>query len=265
MGGSLGDKIGEGAMADIHAWAPGQVVKLFKAGLPPFVSGHEARMTRAVFAAGLPAPEVLDEVTLDGRSGIVLARLDGPTLLELTRTGAMTSEQAGAVLATLAISVHETPPPPGLLSLSDQVGGRVLLAGDALPKTIAAGALALIERLPPQDVLSHGDLHPGNVMMTAEGPRLIDWTGAMRAPAALDLAVCHIIHAELAPEIVDAGVNAAMQAEYARLAGMTPAALTAAMAPCLPIIRILVLLGAPSPSLRERMIERVEAALRAAD
>jgi hypothetical protein len=28
--GSLGEKIGEGATADIHVWAPGQIVKLFK-------------------------------------------------------------------------------------------------------------------------------------------------------------------------------------------------------------------------------------------
>ena len=32
--GSLGEKIGEGAYSDVHAWAPGQVVKLFKAGFP---------------------------------------------------------------------------------------------------------------------------------------------------------------------------------------------------------------------------------------
>jgi len=34
MRGSLGEKIGEGVSADVHAWAPGQVVKLFKAGFP---------------------------------------------------------------------------------------------------------------------------------------------------------------------------------------------------------------------------------------
>ena len=28
MQGSLGEKIGEGVFADVHAWAPGQVVKL---------------------------------------------------------------------------------------------------------------------------------------------------------------------------------------------------------------------------------------------
>ena len=85
MQGFLGEKLGEGVFADVHAWAPGQVVKLFKAGTPRRNSVHEARMTRAVFAAGLPAPEVFGKVTLEERFGIVLGRLDGPTLLQHTR------------------------------------------------------------------------------------------------------------------------------------------------------------------------------------
>src|SRR5258707_8850866 len=88
MRGSLGEKINQGGTADIHAWAPGQVVKLFKEGFPPQLGQQEARMTRAVFAAGAPAPEVFGEGTLDGRFGIVLGRLDGPTLLQVTRSGA---------------------------------------------------------------------------------------------------------------------------------------------------------------------------------
>lgn len=101
MRGSLGEKIGEGASADVHAWAPGQVVKLFKSGVPRRLSWHEAHMTRAVFVAGAPAPELLGVVTLEGRFGIVLSRLDGPTLLQLLRTGAMTRGQGGAILAVL--------------------------------------------------------------------------------------------------------------------------------------------------------------------
>jgi hypothetical protein len=54
MRGFLGEKVGEGATADIHVWAPGQIVKLFKAGVWPRLGRHEARMTRAAFAAGAP-------------------------------------------------------------------------------------------------------------------------------------------------------------------------------------------------------------------
>jgi hypothetical protein len=39
MQGFLGEKIGEGASADIHVWAPGQIVKLFKVGASPRSGG----------------------------------------------------------------------------------------------------------------------------------------------------------------------------------------------------------------------------------
>ena len=269
MRGSLGEKIGEGVYADVHAWAPGEVVKLFKAGHSWRLAWHEAHMTRAVFAAGGPAPEVLGEVTLDGRFGIVLPRLDGPTLLQLSRTGALASGQVGAILAALALSVHRTPPPPDVISLRRSMAGSQQLASGMLPDHITTGILALIDRLPPGDGLCHADIHPGNVIMTAEGPRLIDWIGAKRAPVALDLAVCHVIHSELAPDHVDdperpRAIDAAVQSEYARLAGLSPAELATAIEPFLPVVRTFVLLaGVGSPALRARMIESVEVAVEA--
>ena len=271
MRGSLGEKIGEGAFADVHAWAPGQVVKLFKAGVPRRVSWWEARMTRAVFAAGAPAPEVLDEVTLEGRFGIVLPRLDGPTLLQLSRSGAMTPEQTGAILATLAISVHKTPPPPDVLSLRDYDGRLV-----AALRRHASGA--------------HRHWHPHPDRAPVAGGRAVPWRPSPRqrdhdggwsethrldryGPRARRPRPCVLprLLSELAPEIVDdperpRAVNAAVQSEYARLAGMSPAALTAAMEPYLPIVRVFALLGpAASPAQRERLIQRVEAALRSED
>ena len=216
MQGSLGEKIGEGAYADVHAWAPGQVLKLFKSGFLRRHSWWEARMTRAAFAAGAPAPEVFDEVTVEGRFGVVLRRLDGPTLLQLSRSGAMTPEQTGVILATLAISVHRTPAPPHVLSLRDTMAGSSRLSGGMLPKHIATGILTVIERLAPGDGLCHGDLYPGNVIMTADGPRLIDWGGATRAPPGLDLAWCHFLHSELAPERVPrSGAAACSQCGHA--------------------------------------------------
>jgi hypothetical protein len=266
MQGSLGEKIGEGVFADVHAWAPGQVVKLSKPGIPQWVVQHETQMTRAVFAAGGPAPEVLGEVTLDGRFGIVLPRFDGPTLLQATRSGAITREQAGAILAALCLAVHKTRPPPDALSLREAMDARLQFAGRVLPERITTGVLALIEHLAPDDVLCHSDLHPGNVIMTAQGPKLIDWLGAARAPAAYEMAQCHALIAELDPAYADnperATVSSALQAEYARLAGLESAALTAAMQPYLPIVRVFLVLSGASPDMRERLIRRVEAALR---
>ena len=267
MRGFLGEKVGEGATADIHVWAPGQVVKLFKAGVPPRLGRHEARMTRAAFAAGAPAPEVLGEVTIDGRFGIVLPHFDGPTLLQLLLTGAVSHEQVGAILATLYMSVHKVAAPPDIVSLRDWIAAASRRSGDLLPQDIATGVLTLIDRLPPENGLCHADLHPGNVIMTADGPRLVDWTCALRAHPVFDIGRCHVTLSELVPEDADPepprAIDAAVQSEYARLAGMSPSALTATMKPYLPILRAFVLLQRrpASPSQRERLIQRIAAAL----
>jgi Ser/Thr protein kinase RdoA (MazF antagonist) len=142
---------------------------------------------------------------------------------------------------------------------------------DILPEHIATGVLSLIDRLPPDDGLCHADLHPGNVIMTADGPRIIDWGCALRASGVFDIARAHFCLSELGPEGADPdpprAINAAVQSAYARLAGKSPAALTEAMQPYLPILRAFVLFQRrpATPAQRERLIQRIGAALHSKD
>jgi Ser/Thr protein kinase RdoA (MazF antagonist) len=213
----------------------------------------------------------LGEVSLEGRFGIVLQRFDGPTLLQLLLAGDRTHEQVGAILATLYISVHNTPTPPEVVSLRDWIAASSRSAGDLLPEDVAAGVLTLIDRLPPANGLCHADLHPGNVIMTAEGPRIIDWACTVGAPGVFDIGRCHVTLSELVPEDADPerprAINAAVQSEYALLAGVSPAQLTTAMQPYLPILRAFVILQRrpASSAQREQLIQRIAAALLSED
>jgi hypothetical protein len=107
--------------------------------------------------------------------------------------------------------------------------------------------------------------------MTADGPRIIDWACTVRAHAVVDIGRCHVTLSELVPEAADPepprAINAAVQSEYARLAGMSPAELTAMMQPYFPILRALVLLQRrpASSAQRERLIQRIAAALLSED
>lgn len=42
-------------------------------------------------------------------------------------------------------------------------------------------------------MLLHWDLHPANVIMTGNGPVIIDWEGARRGPAVADVAMTWVI------------------------------------------------------------------------
>lgn len=262
--GVLGEKLGEGHTADVHAWAPGQVVKLFRADVPRRIPRYEAFLTRAVFEAGGPAPRVLAEVVVDGRLGIVLPRLQGPTLRDALKSGAVTVGEGAGILAGLALSVHETPTPAGVLSLKAYMDATVRLAPDALSPRAVAGLFALIDCLPRDDRLSHSDLHPGNVILTDQGPRLIDWIGLRRGGPAYDLACAHFLRTELAPEGLgdpdsQRAFDAAMQAAYAQQAGTPRAQLSAAVAAHLPLARAFFLLGGlPRPPTRARLRRSLE-------
>jgi tRNA A-37 threonylcarbamoyl transferase component Bud32 len=265
---SLGVKIGEGATADVYEWAPGQIVKLFKVGVPHHISRHEARVTRAIHAAGAVAPEVFDEIVVEGRIGLVIARLDGPTLMQATKVKSVSYAEAGAILADRLYPVHAMSLLPDVPLLHDYTKSCLGRASGVLSNHVVAGVLDLIDRLSPRDGLCHGDPNPGNVIMTADGPKLIDWIAALRAPAEFDLASAHVLLTELAPHIADdparpRAINAAIQATYARLAGTSPAALAATVEAYLPIVRVLLLLNGAAPAHRARLVQRLEMDFRA--
>ena len=106
---------------------------------------------------------------------------------------------------------------------------------------------------------------PGNVIMTADGPRLIDWTFAIRAPAAFDHGSTHIDLSELALDVADdprrpLAVNAAAQSAYTRLSGQPAAALRQAMETWLPIaiVRYFLLMGGPTSERWRRLMQRAK-------
>jgi Ser/Thr protein kinase RdoA (MazF antagonist) len=164
-------------------------------------------------------------------------------------------------------------PPPEALLLRGWMETAFRRSDDIVPRHIASGILVRIDRLgQPGEGLCHGDIHPNNVIMTTDGPRLIDWTFSIRAPAALDHGFTHISLTEFALDVTDdprrpLAVNAAAQAEYARLSGKPVAALRQAMEAWLPIaiVRYFLLIGGPTSERWRRMMRRAEAALRPRD
>ncbi|CAM5448863.1 phosphotransferase [Streptomyces violaceorubidus] len=105
------------------------------------------------------------DLPTDPRTDLVMERLFGPTMLRACLDGALTPRDAGGMLARLLRLLHEVPP-----YRSTDPGVCVL----------------------------HLDLHPDNVILTADGPRVIDWSNAEEGVPGLDWGTSAVILAQVA-------------------------------------------------------------------
>lgn len=166
-----------GRTADIHAWGEGRVLKLYHGWVPePWVLG-ERRGTAAAHEAGLPAPAVLGVETVDGRRGIVLERIEGPSLLGILRRKPWRVAWVAHTLAAVQAAIHaRRVSVQGMRTIREYLSDGI--AGSGLPADLARRAEAALGGLPDGDALCHYDLHPDNVLLTRRGPVVIDWMAA---------------------------------------------------------------------------------------
>jgi len=181
----LGPRLAAGGTAELFAWEGGRVVKLYWEGAAMDAAEREAARARAAHSAGAPTAEVFDVVKVNGRPGVVFERLDGPLMLDAICAQPDRLETFAAELAALQASLHQLPC-DGLPPQREHMTRRVQLG--PLPARVKPGVVDILRTLPDQRMVCHGDLHPGNVIVTAQGLRLIDWFDATAGCPAADLA-----------------------------------------------------------------------------
>jgi aminoglycoside phosphotransferase (APT) family kinase protein len=187
-------------------WPAGLVARLMP---DPGPARKETIIQTAVAAAGFPTPVVRASGDPDaglGRAFLVMDQAPGAPLLAgldggvnpamiLRLLGRMPGVLAGTMARLHALDpelvrgdlagVHETPVTvPGLLArLAD-------LAGQQGRPDLASAARWLSEHSPgpAPEVICHGDLHPFNLLADGDRVTLLDWSAAMIAPRAHDVA-----------------------------------------------------------------------------
>ncbi|MFJ3770915.1 phosphotransferase family protein [Streptomyces sp. NPDC090075] len=155
-----GRLLGSGRSADVYEIDEAWVLRRDREGWGD--AAAEGAVMTYVREHGYPAPRVRPS---GSRTELVMERLAGPTMLAVLLSGEMGAEEGGALLASLLRRLHAVPGRDPA-----DPGARVL----------------------------HLDLHPDNVMLTPDGPRVIDWTNAEDGPPGLDWAMSAVILAQVA-------------------------------------------------------------------
>ncbi|MEV0636005.1 phosphotransferase [Streptomyces sp. NPDC050619] len=154
-----GRLLGSGRAADVYEIDEAWVLRRDREGWGDAVA--EGEVMEHVRGYGYPVPRV--RLSGSTRTDLVLERLYGPTMLGACRAGALDPGEAGATLARLLRELHVLP-------------GRRCAAARVL----------------------HLDLHPDNVILTAQGPRVIDWTNTEEGEPGLDWGMSAVILAQVA-------------------------------------------------------------------
>ncbi|MBT5773085.1 MAG: phosphotransferase, partial [Dehalococcoidia bacterium] len=199
----LGDArlLDSGLQAEIFEWGEGRVLRLVMdgggeisgaAGGDEPMLAREAEVMRAARAAGVPVPGVHELLTVDGRPGLVMDRVDGGPmlsamlgrpwrLLPLVRRFGEIHAQLNAVAA-----------PEGLVTVHEWSRSQLEKLGGADAR-LRAWAERELETLPGGDSLLHGDYHPLNLLMAGGEPQVIDWPTASIGPAEADIAQTRVL------------------------------------------------------------------------
>jgi aminoglycoside phosphotransferase (APT) family kinase protein len=182
-----GTLIGQGRTADVFEWGTDRVLKLYQDWMPRTPIEREFAFMKAASAACVPVPAADEVLEQDGRIGIVMERIQGPSMLKIITSQPWKAPALTRQLAELHVKMHECTMPEGSYTQREQIQRGIERAA-ALPPEAKEAMLARLSALPGGSSLCHGDFHPDNVILTSHGPVIIDWLTGTRGHPLGDVA-----------------------------------------------------------------------------
>lgn len=182
----LDQPIARGRTAEVYAWETGCILKLFYDWVPPDWMEHEARIGKVISTKDLPTPKLINICTVQGRNGIVYERVDGPSMLRLMGSKPWQIAGLARQLAEVQSRIHSQNG-NGLPEMRAKLGRSIQQQEDKLAD-LKDKVYDALDRLPDGEALCHFDLHPDQVMMSASGPVVIDWSNACQGDPLGDVA-----------------------------------------------------------------------------
>jgi aminoglycoside phosphotransferase (APT) family kinase protein len=182
----------QGRTAEVLDRGDGTVLKLFRSGFPPQAIDREAATAAAVSTClQVRSPRLLGREDRQGRIGLVYERIEGPTQLAAMARSPLYVLRHAAAAAEVHARMHGAKP-QGLPSQREAVA-RALERAGSLDPAIARTMIERVMSWPRGEALCHGDFHPDNILLSPDGPVVIDWMTATVGLPAVDVARTAVI------------------------------------------------------------------------
>jgi aminoglycoside phosphotransferase (APT) family kinase protein len=205
-----GEQLGIGRTAEVFALGPDRVVKVIRPGFPEGLGAAEAAAAARVSKTMAAAPRFFGASRVEGRYALIYERISGTSMLDRLSARPWLVVNLARAFAGLHVAMHESDG-TGLPTLKDAYAHAIDQAVTHLGGKATAVVMRRLAALPDATAICHGDMHPGNVLLTPNGPVVIDWLTATSGPPAADIARSLFLLRDAAvPEVAPAVERAAI-------------------------------------------------------
>ncbi len=172
--------------SEIIDYGDNRLLKLFVEGTPLEKVKNELLYTQMIREVGVDAPFMYGIEKVDGRNGILYEMTEGPTFLEWELRHLSALDKLSRYFAYLHREIHQHDVRT-LPSLKKRMCSNIRMC-KALPKREKERVLDLLKDLPDGQSVCHGDFHPSNIIISMDGPVILDWAKAARGHFLADVA-----------------------------------------------------------------------------
>lgn len=185
---NLGEPLFKSRSSEIFSWHDDKLLKLFRSNVDPDLIVNEEINTTETFEKGVSKVKCFGHEQVGDRTGMVIGRVPGKTLIALLGSQPMILFKASAIMAEQQINMHK--------AQTDKIRSykeTVLNALDSKPLQFLTGiekerAIKRLNALPEGNSILHFDFHPDNIMSDGNSTTIIDWMTAARGVPAADVA-----------------------------------------------------------------------------
>ncbi|GIQ69134.1 aminoglycoside phosphotransferase [Xylanibacillus composti] len=186
-----GKLIGKGRTAEVYAWGEQRALKLYYPGYAADAIRREAEIGQIVREAGVAAPRVYELMEESGRRGLIYERIPGSALAAMMRAHPRGLFKHAREMARLHHRIHSCSSTK-LPRQKDKLE-QSIREGEGLLKENTATICSYLHALPEGRQICHGDLHPDNILVTADDYVAVDWSNATIGDPLCDVARTSLI------------------------------------------------------------------------
>ena len=191
--------IGKGFFGTVYRLDNDTIVKLYNSPDSDSIRmiENERKMARTAFIKGIPTAISYDTVRCGNHYGSVFELLEAKTMNEILVADLSKADELVREYAEFVKLVHNTAMDAGALpSAVDAYAGYLETIRKYISDECYDRIKALFEKMPEDHHVVHGDFHMKNIMLTKEGPMLIDMDTLNEGNPVFDLGSIYCVYRE---------------------------------------------------------------------